>query len=86
MSVLEYLDAFDAPELHIWNNATFDKGESEDSTAVAVKASWSSVNSIFVMLSESLESDDFNKENHNRECANSQFSFKSLIPSKLQWK
>ncbi|XP_030546390.1 neurofilament heavy polypeptide [Rhodamnia argentea] len=87
MSVLEYPDAMDAPELQIWNNAAFDNGESEDSAAaVALKASWSSVNPVFVKLSESLESDDFSKENRSPECANSQISLKSSIPSKLQSK
>ncbi|XP_030462348.1 uncharacterized protein LOC115682302 [Syzygium oleosum] len=90
MSVLEYPDAFDAPELQIWNNAAFDNGESEDSSAAvaaaAAKASWSSVNPVFVKLSESLESDDFCKENRSPECANSRVSLKSSVPSRVQWR
>ncbi|KAI6681146.1 hypothetical protein NL676_035027 [Syzygium grande] len=86
MSVLEHPDAFYTPELQIWNNAAFNKGESEDSVAVAVKASWFSANSIFVKLFELLDSDNFNKENRSCECANSHISLKSSIPSKLQWK
>ncbi|KAI6681148.1 hypothetical protein NL676_035029 [Syzygium grande] len=35
--------AFDAIELQIWNVA-FDKGEYEDSAAISIKASWSSIN------------------------------------------
>ncbi|KAL3750726.1 hypothetical protein ACJRO7_011682 [Eucalyptus globulus] len=88
MSVLGYPDAFDAPELQMWNNTAFDNSESEDSAAVAaaVQASWSSVNPVFVKLSDSLESDDFSKENQSPECANSQISLKSFVPSKIQWK
>lgn len=88
MSVLGYPDAFDAPELQVWNNAAFDNGESGDSAAAAaaVKASWSSVNPVFVKLSDSLESDDFSKENRSPECANSQISLKSSALSKIQWK
>ncbi|KAL3749434.1 hypothetical protein ACJRO7_010532 [Eucalyptus globulus] len=88
MSVLGYPDAFDAPELQVWNNTAFDNGEFEDSAAVttAVQASWSSINPVFVKLSDSLESDDFSKENQSPECANSQISLKSSVPSKIQWK
>ncbi|KAL3742251.1 hypothetical protein ACJRO7_017695 [Eucalyptus globulus] len=88
MSVLGYPDAFDAPELQVWNNTAFDNGESEDSAAIAaaVQASWSSINPVFVKLFDSLESDDFSKENQSPECANSQISLKSSVPSKIQWK
>ncbi|KAF8043243.1 hypothetical protein BT93_A1554 [Corymbia citriodora subsp. variegata] len=87
MSVLGYPDAFDAPELQVWNNAAFDNGESEDSAAAAaVKASWSSVNPVFVKLSGSLESDDFSKENRSPECPNSQIPLKSSTSSKPPWK
>ncbi|KAL3729969.1 hypothetical protein ACJRO7_027037 [Eucalyptus globulus] len=70
MSVLGYPNAFDASELQVWNNTAFDNGKSEDSAAVAaaVQASWSSVNPVFVKLSDSLESDDFSKENQRPEC------------------
>lgn len=85
MSVLEYPGAFDAPEVQIWNNAAFDNGESEDSAAA--KASWSSVNPVFVKLSESLGSDDFCKENRSPECANSRVSLlKPSVPSRVQWR
>ncbi|KAI6697416.1 hypothetical protein NL676_017535 [Syzygium grande] len=86
MSALEYPGAFDAPEVQIWNNAAFDNGESEDSAAAAAKASWSSVNPVFVKLSESLGSDDFCKENRSPGCANSQVSLKSPVPSRVQWR
>ncbi|KAL3745645.1 hypothetical protein ACJRO7_014720 [Eucalyptus globulus] len=83
---LGYPDAFDAPKLQVWNNAAFDNGESEDSATAAIQASWSSVNPVFVKLSDSLESDDFSKENQSPECADSQISLKSSVPSKIQWK
>ncbi|XP_044502193.1 uncharacterized protein LOC123223161 [Mangifera indica] len=58
MSVLQYPDTLDGQELHIWNNAAFDNGESEDSKAI--KGSWSNLQSVYV--NQSLES-DFSKEN-----------------------
>jgi hypothetical protein len=58
MSVLQYPDAINAPDLQIWNNAAFDNEEFEG--WAAIKASWSNMDA--VNLSESLES-DCSKEN-----------------------
>ncbi|XP_044466560.1 uncharacterized protein LOC123196571 [Mangifera indica] len=58
MSVLQCPDSINGQELQIWNNAAFDNGESEDS--VAIKGSWSDLQSVYV--NESLES-DCSKEN-----------------------
>ncbi|PKI52946.1 uncharacterized protein LOC116202354 [Punica granatum] len=58
MSVLQYPDAFDAPDLQVWNNAAFDHGESEPLT-------WASSNPDCVNLTLSLESDDCSKENRS---------------------
>ncbi|XP_062009590.1 uncharacterized protein LOC133726132 [Rosa rugosa] len=41
MSVLEYPDAINAPELQVWNNAAFDDNEGSGFSGDAVKASWS---------------------------------------------
>lgn len=56
MSVLQYPDGFNAPDLQIWNNATFDHGESEP-------LAWASSNLDCVNLTLSLDSDDYSKEN-----------------------
>ncbi|KAJ0110813.1 hypothetical protein Patl1_02165 [Pistacia atlantica] len=53
MSVLQCPDTLNGQELQIWNNAAFDNGESEDSTAI--KGSWSNLHSVYV--NQSLESD-----------------------------
>ncbi|KAJ0053734.1 hypothetical protein Pint_02161 [Pistacia integerrima] len=53
MSVLQCPDTLNGQELQIWNNAAFDNGESEDSTAI--KGSWSNLQSVYV--NQSLESD-----------------------------
>ncbi|XP_031249308.1 uncharacterized protein LOC116107137 [Pistacia vera] len=58
MSVLQCPDTLNGQELQIWNNAAFDNGESEDSTAI--KGSWSNLQSVYV--NQSLES-DCSKEN-----------------------
>ncbi|PRQ53011.1 hypothetical protein RchiOBHm_Chr2g0161781 [Rosa chinensis] len=42
MSVLEYPDAINAPELQVWNNAAFDDNEGSEFSCATVKASWSS--------------------------------------------
>ncbi|KAM5580881.1 hypothetical protein ABKV19_010209 [Rosa sericea] len=41
MSVLEYPDAINAPELQVWNNAAFDDNEGSGFSGASVKASWS---------------------------------------------
>ncbi|KAK4770196.1 hypothetical protein SAY87_030728 [Trapa incisa] len=56
MSVLQYPDVFDGPDLQIWNNAAFDHGDS---------LTWASSNPDCVNLTLSLESDDFSKENRS---------------------
>ncbi|GMJ13035.1 hypothetical protein like AT4G28230 [Hibiscus trionum] len=68
MSVLQYPDSFNVPELQVWNNAAFDNGESED--ANAVKVSWCNLDS------QSLESDG-SKENQSPLWVKSPVSFKS---------
>ncbi|GKU96566.1 hypothetical protein SLEP1_g9790 [Rubroshorea leprosula] len=77
MSILQYPDAFRAPELQIWENAAFDNGESEDSSAI--KGSWCNVEA--VLLNRSLESDG-SKENQSPESQKSLFSLKSSTPFK----
>ncbi|KAL3734556.1 hypothetical protein ACJRO7_023843 [Eucalyptus globulus] len=81
----EYLDVVNVPQLQIWENATFNNGESKRSPIVTVKAYRSSVNLVFVKLYELLDSDDFSKENWSCECPIPRLA-QILIPLKLQWK
>ncbi|CAK9141556.1 unnamed protein product [Ilex paraguariensis] len=79
MSVIQYPEALNTPNLQVWNNAAFDNGESEDSTALIV--SWSPVKPIFVNRSESFESVS-SKENQSPLLENSSVSVKTPIPIK----
>ncbi|MFQ6659753.1 hypothetical protein Gotur_028523 [Gossypium turneri] len=72
MSILQYPDSFNVPELQVWNNAAFDNGESEDTNAI--KDSWCNFNSGSV--NQSLESDG-SKENQSPLWLKSPISFKS---------
>ncbi|OMO96414.1 hypothetical protein CCACVL1_04964 [Corchorus capsularis] len=73
MSILQYPDSFNVPELQVWNNAAFDTGESEDHTS-AMKVSWGHLGSGSV--NQSLESDG-SKENQSPVWLQSPVSFKS---------
>ncbi|KAL5581903.1 hypothetical protein UlMin_014345 [Ulmus minor] len=80
MSILQYPDAMDAPDLQIWNNAAFDNDESEGS--FAIKASWSDMPPVFVNhSSESLQS-DCSKENLSPDFAKTPLYVKSSLPVK----
>ncbi|KAE8730350.1 Tetratricopeptide repeat-like superfamily protein, putative isoform 1 [Hibiscus syriacus] len=72
MSILQYPDSFNVPELLVWNNAAFDNGESED--ANPLKDSWCNLDSESV--NQSLESDG-SKENQSPLWVKSPLSFKS---------
>ncbi|XVF01907.1 hypothetical protein REPUB_Repub04eG0129500 [Reevesia pubescens] len=73
MSILQYPDSFNVPELQVWNNVAFDNGESEDTSSI-VKASWCNLESGSV--NQSLESDG-SKENQSPLWLKSPVSFKS---------
>ncbi|KAE8672944.1 Tetratricopeptide repeat-like superfamily protein, putative isoform 1 [Hibiscus syriacus] len=75
MSILQYPDSFNVPELQVWNNAAFDNGESED--ANAVKVSWCNLDS--GSMNQSLESDG-SKENQSPLWLKSPVYFKSTAP------
>ena len=78
MSVLQYPDTLNGQELQIWNNAAFDNGESEDSTAM--KGSWANLKSVY--MNQSLES-DCSKENLSPRLNKSPTSsLKSCVPNK----
>ncbi|KAF3443829.1 hypothetical protein FNV43_RR13519 [Rhamnella rubrinervis] len=80
MSILQYPDAMNAPDLQIWDNAAFDNDESEGSAAI--KASWSNMKPEFVnRSSESLQS-DCSKENLSPVFARTPMSVKSSVPFK----
>ncbi|KAH7532939.1 hypothetical protein FEM48_Zijuj04G0076600 [Ziziphus jujuba var. spinosa] len=80
MSILQYPDAMNVPDLQIWNNAAFDNEESEGSAAI--KASWSNLQPSFLnRSSESLRS-DCSKENFSPVFAKTPFSLKSSVPTK----
>ncbi|XWS68578.1 hypothetical protein CRYUN_Cryun04dG0102300 [Craigia yunnanensis] len=72
MSIIQYPDSFNVPELQVWNNAAFDNGESEDTSAI--EASWCNLESGSV--NQSLESDG-SKENQSPLWLKSPVSFKS---------
>ncbi|XVF66893.1 hypothetical protein PTKIN_Ptkin10aG0075800 [Pterospermum kingtungense] len=72
MSILQYPDSFNVSELQVWNNAAFDNGESEDTSAI--KASLGNLESCLV--NQSLESDG-SKENLSPFWVKSPVSFKS---------
>ncbi|XP_022762491.1 uncharacterized protein LOC111308434 [Durio zibethinus] len=72
MSILQYPDSFNVPELQVWSNAAFDKGESEDTSAI--KVSWANHESGSV--NQSLESEG-SKENRSALWLKSPVSFKS---------
>lgn len=75
MSILQYPDAINAPDLQVWNNAAFDNEESEGSAAF--KTSWSNLHS--VNLSESFES-DCSKENLSPLVVKTPAPVKSSVP------
>ncbi|XP_027185586.1 uncharacterized protein LOC113783602 [Coffea eugenioides] len=64
MSVLQYPEEMNSSDLQIWNNAAFDNGDSEDSSAI-LKRSWSPLKPRFLNPSDSLESFS-SKENENQ--------------------
>lgn len=72
MSILQYPDSFNVPELQVWNNAAFDNGGSED--IGSIKGSLSNLGSGSV--NQSLESDG-SKENLSPHWLKSPVSFKS---------
>ncbi|XWS63362.1 hypothetical protein CRYUN_Cryun06bG0089800 [Craigia yunnanensis] len=72
MSILQYPDSFNVPELQVWNSAAFNNGESEDTSAI--KASWCDLESGSV--NQSLESNG-SKENQSPLWLKSPVSFKS---------
>ncbi|KAF8409365.1 hypothetical protein HHK36_005440 [Tetracentron sinense] len=79
MSLLQYPDAINVPDLQIWNNAAFDDGDVDKSTAL--KSSLYPLQSICVNRSEILESDS-SKENQGPAFCNSPVSVKSPTPIK----
>ncbi|KAF8411236.1 hypothetical protein HHK36_003783 [Tetracentron sinense] len=79
MSILQYSDSINAPELQIWNNATFDDGDVDESTDI--KSSSYQLQSICVNRSETLECDS-SKENQSPAFCKSPVSVKSPIPIK----
>ncbi|XP_042482111.1 uncharacterized protein LOC122062543 [Macadamia integrifolia] len=80
MSILQYTDAINPPDLQVWNNAAFDKGYSDKSANI--KASWcSSLQSISINCSDSLASDS-SKENLSPAFGNGNVSLKSPTPLK----
>ncbi|XP_042519229.1 uncharacterized protein LOC122093027 [Macadamia integrifolia] len=79
MSVIQYPDAINAPELQIWNNAAFDSGDKDESAAM--NASWCSLQSISISCSESHESDS-SKENFSPDFCKSNVSLKFSTPLK----
>ncbi|KAJ7948249.1 Meiosis-specific nuclear structural protein [Quillaja saponaria] len=81
MSILQYPDSTNAPELQIWNNAAFDNEDSEGFSAPK-KNSWSNLHPVYENCSESLES-DCSKENLSPELVKSALSSKSWVPIKL---
>ncbi|GMH07209.1 hypothetical protein Nepgr_009049 [Nepenthes gracilis] len=62
-SALQYSEAMNARDIHIWDNAAFDNGELEYSTAFQFP--WSTAKPLFLNLSESPKSDSSTKENHS---------------------
>ncbi|XP_043687416.1 uncharacterized protein LOC122638623 [Telopea speciosissima] len=79
MSVVQYPDAINAPDLQIWNNAAFDSGDKDESAAM--NTSWCSLQSISIGRSESQESDS-SKENLSPDFCKSNVSLKSSRPLK----
>ncbi|XP_043699576.1 uncharacterized protein LOC122650269 [Telopea speciosissima] len=79
MSILQYTDTISAPDLQVWNNAAFDNGDSDESAAI--KASWGSLQSISINLSESTASYS-SKENLSPAFSKSNVSLKSPTPLK----
>lgn len=75
MSVLKYPETMSSEDVHIWDNAAFDNGESQGSEAI--KFSWSTMKPTSTSLSQSLESDS-TKENQTPSMANSPVSIRSL--------
>ncbi|KAF8413993.1 hypothetical protein HHK36_001991 [Tetracentron sinense] len=79
MSILQYPDAINAPEIQIWNNAAFDNGDADKSADI--KASWCPLQPVFVNRPETFESDS-SKENQSPTFRKSPVSVKSPIPIK----
>ncbi|KAM1015834.1 hypothetical protein ACFX2J_045305 [Malus domestica] len=82
MSVVEYPDAINAPDLQVWNNAAFDNEDSEGGSSF-VKASWSE---LLQPLSLNRSSESFDsgcsKENLSPEILKTPVRVKSLVPFK----
>ena len=77
MSVLKYPETMSSKDVQIWDNATFDNGESEGSAAI--KFSWTTMKLSSTNLSQSLESDSSStKENQSPSLPGSPFSIRSL--------
>ncbi|KAL3509506.1 hypothetical protein ACH5RR_028907 [Cinchona calisaya] len=86
MSVLQYPEGVNSSsDLQIWNNAAFDNGESEDSSAI-IERSWSSLKPHLLDPSDSLESfSSKEKENQSPLLENSSVSsLKSPTPLPLK--
>lgn len=82
MSVVRYPESMNSTDLQIWDNAAFDNGESEDSSAM-FKSSWTPLNPVILSSSESLDSFS-SKENQNPLLENNRLAVKSQsqVPSK----
>lgn len=80
MSVVRYPESMNSTDLQIWDNAAFDNGESEDSSAM-FKSSWPNLKPVLFSSSESLDSFS-SKENQNPQFENNRLPIKSHLPSK----
>ncbi|KAM0981076.1 hypothetical protein ACFX2I_014209 [Malus domestica] len=82
MSVVEYQDAVNAPDLQVWNNAAFDNEDFEGGSSV-VKASWSD---ILQPISLNCSSESFksgcSKENMSPAILKTPVCVKSSVPFK----
>ena len=82
MSVLQYPEAMNGPDLQIWNNAAFDNEESESSVSAIKASSWSTLQPDMVnQSSESFQSDN-GKENLSPGFVKTPVCVKSSVPIK----
>ncbi|PON80554.1 hypothetical protein PanWU01x14_001100 [Parasponia andersonii] len=82
MSILQYPDAMNGPDLQIWTNAAFDNEESESSAAAAIKASWSTLHPDMVNRSSESFQSDYSKENLSPAFMETPVTAKSSVPIK----
>lgn len=80
MSVVRYPESMNSTDLQIWDNAAFDNGESEDSSAM-FKSSWPHLKPVVFSSTESLDSFS-SKENQNPQFDNNRLAIKSHLPFK----